>query len=99
MRNSAFEGAYHHGPGGFDETPYSNVPPQRAMTSHGHLLPEIVCAEEEIRGEMQIAVAYSDETQELVVDIIQAKGLSPPSSKHLADPFVKVYLLPDRWWV
>merc|ERR1712226_580787 len=45
---------------------------------------------------MQIAVAYSDETQELVVDIIQAKALSPPSSKTTADPFVKVYLLPDR---
>ncbi len=47
-------------------------------------------------GKLHFALVYIPETESLVVTILQAEGLPPKDFSGTSDPYVKLYLLPDR---
>ncbi|XP_070557970.1 uncharacterized protein [Ptychodera flava] len=49
-----------------------------------------------VSGEIQLQIRYEPRTHDLQINIIRARGLAPKDFNGLADPFVKVYLLPGR---
>ena len=49
--------------------------------------------ERKVGGQVKLSIGYENET--LRVMVMHAKGLSPRAASSLADPYVKLYLLPD----
>ena len=48
----------------------------------------------DIRGKLEVAVSYKD--RQLFVQVIRAKGLAAAKKGGVSNPYVKIYLLPDR---
>lgn len=47
-------------------------------------------------GQVKLTLRYSGQRQRLIIVIHQCTGLIPCDSDNLADPYVRLYLLPDR---
>jgi hypothetical protein len=71
----------------------------------GQLNPEIYRAEEEdarraegrpVDGRLFVSLSYDAPCEKLVVHVIRAEGLPAKDFSGTSDPYVKVYVLPDR---
>ena len=71
----------------------------------GQLNPEIYRAEEEdarraegrpVDGRLFVSLSYDAPGEKLVVHVIRAEGLPAKDFSGTSDPYVKVYVLPDR---
>ncbi|XP_055367492.1 protein piccolo isoform X3 [Betta splendens] len=49
-----------------------------------------------VSGEIQLQIHYDKQLGNLIVHVLQARGLAPRDNNGYSDPFVKVYLLPGR---
>ncbi|VDD74415.1 unnamed protein product [Mesocestoides corti] len=48
------------------------------------------------RGKIQIALRFVEETKQLCVEVLRCADLAPMDHNGLSDPFVKLYLRPDK---
>ena len=54
------------------------------------------CSSDKIYGRLNFSVMYNSQCEQLVVTVISAEGLPAKDFSGTSDPYVKVYLLPDR---